>query len=335
VELPEFLDRCCDDDTRGLAGWDASALDVDGDGHVDVVVADNIADSGVVWLLRGRGDGTLAPASSLLLDSHQTGGQLLYHAIHDFDADGHLDLVAHRYVKEDAVPSRELRDYQLLFYAGDNAGGFQAPVILPIEMSGLNTVDKIMVHDVNQDGHDDLMLQIKESRGFEGEDGRNRPRSLQVLYSYGDGRFAEPHILTMGHFGHVTIRDMNGDGLPDFVLSGGGLLGNGIEVVLQEEPFRLPDVFVRGECNDDGGVDISDAVFILNWLFSGAAPPGCVASANTNGDETADLSDAVYLLTYLFMGGPAVVAPFPDCGPGLLATDEELGCTAPPDRCRQ
>jgi predicted GH43/DUF377 family glycosyl hydrolase len=92
--------------------------------------------------------------------------------------------------------------------------------------------------------------------------------------------------------------------------------------------------FRRGDCNDDGNVDISDAVCILNWLFLGGETPGCVAVTNTNGDAGADLSDAVYLLGHLFLGGPAPVAPFPDCGSGLLLADEELGCGAAPAGCR-
>ena len=30
-------------------------------------------------------------------------------------------------------------------------------------------------------------------------------------------------------------------------------------------------------------------------------------------------------------GGRRLSAPYPDCGPGLLAADEQLGCANPPD----
>jgi predicted GH43/DUF377 family glycosyl hydrolase len=97
---------------------------------------------------------------------------------------------------------------------------------------------------------------------------------------------------------------------------------------------RLTPLFRRGDCNDDGSADISDAVCILDWLFQGGAAPGCVAATDTNGDGSADISDAVYLLGHLFLGGPAPVAPFPDCGPRLLPTDRALGCDVPPESCR-
>ena len=89
--------------------------------------------------------------------------------------------------------------------------------------------------------------------------------------------------------------------------------------------------FVRGDCNSDGTVNISDATCILNWLFAGQADPGCVAAMNTTGDDAANISDATYLLNHLFSEGPAPVAPFPDCGPGALPADAELGCANPPD----
>jgi PKD repeat protein len=93
--------------------------------------------------------------------------------------------------------------------------------------------------------------------------------------------------------------------------------------------------FVRGRCNDDDKVDISDAVCILQWLFLGGSPPGagCTAVANTNGDGGVDLSDGVYLLGFLFLGGCPPVAPFPECGPGTLEADE-VTCDSPPAGCR-
>lgn len=94
------------------------------------------------------------------------------------------------------------------------------------------------------------------------------------------------------------------------------------------------DSFLRGDCNDNGAVDISDAVCILNWLFATREEPACVAATNTNGDGVADISDATYLLSHLFQGGPPPVAPYPECGPGPLEADDELGC-ANPRNCQQ
>ena len=88
--------------------------------------------------------------------------------------------------------------------------------------------------------------------------------------------------------------------------------------------------FLRGDCNLDGEVNVADAQCTLNSLFAGEAA-GCVAATNANGDNHANITDAVYLLQHLFGGGPAPVAPFPDCGPGRLPADVELDCVNPPD----
>ena len=62
-----------------------------------------------------------------------------------------------------------------------------------------------------------------------------------------------------------------------------------------------------------------------------AATAGCVGATNTNGDKAGNIADATYLLNHLFSGGRAPVDPFPDCGPGTLPADTELGCANPPD----
>jgi len=94
------------------------------------------------------------------------------------------------------------------------------------------------------------------------------------------------------------------------------------------DPISVPGDprFRRGDGNDDGRGDLSDAVFILNYLFLGGPPPACLAAANTNGDANVDIADPTYLLNHLFVGGPTPVDPFPDCGTSDLETDANLAC---------
>jgi hypothetical protein len=72
-----------------------------------------------------------------------------------------------------------------------------------------------------------------------------------------------------------------------------------------------------GNVNDDAGgnVDLSDLIYLVNFLFLGGPSPVCQASANTNGDAgcNIDLSDLIYLVNFLFLGGSAPAACLPGC----------------------
>lgn len=81
--------------------------------------------------------------------------------------------------------------------------------------------------------------------------------------------------------------------------------------------------FNLGDANDDGGIDISDAVAILGALFLGHAQLGCLDAANVNLDATVDLTDAVYLLGSLFLGNLPEL-PAPDCS--RSTEPASLGC---------
>jgi|GEM_PF-2556053 len=62
-----------------------------------------------------------------------------------------------------------------------------------------------------------------------------------------------------------------------------------------------------GDANSDGGIDISDAVFLISYIFSGGAAPGFCNYVSGKGDASGnggvDISDAVYLISYIFAGG--------------------------------
>jgi hypothetical protein len=73
--------------------------------------------------------------------------------------------------------------------------------------------------------------------------------------------------------------------------------------------------FVRGRINGDEKVDVSDAVYLLVFLFLGGGAPEVPQAADVNADSGVDIADAVYLLSFLFRGGPSIPAPFPDPGP--------------------
>jgi hypothetical protein len=95
------------------------------------------------------------------------------------------------------------------------------------------------------------------------------------------------------------------------------------------DPLRLEfrsGKFRRGNANADGKTDLSDALYVLGFLFLGGPGPSCLKAADTDDSGELDLTDAVYLLSYLFLGGPAPPEPYPACG--LDPTVDELTCNA-------
>jgi hypothetical protein len=86
------------------------------------------------------------------------------------------------------------------------------------------------------------------------------------------------------------------------------------------------ETFVRGDCNDDGLVDLSDAIFSLGFQFMGTQAPRCKAACNNDDSSAIDLTDAIYLLSFKFLGGPPPVAPYPACGGNAPSDDSTKGC---------
>jgi hypothetical protein len=98
---------------------------------------------------------------------------------------------------------------------------------------------------------------------------------------------------------------------------------------IYSDPERLDfgsTEFRRGNVNGDDHTDLSDAVFILSFLFLQGPEPACLKAADTDDTGIVDLTDPVYLLNYLFLSGPAPFAPFPECG--LDPTVDGVTCNA-------
>ena len=81
--------------------------------------------------------------------------------------------------------------------------------------------------------------------------------------------------------------------------------------------------FRRGDANSDCGVQITDAIFTLNFLFVGGSAPRCQDAADTNDDGKVDLADAITVLGYLFLGGAEPPTPGPE-SPGKDPTLDGL-----------
>jgi hypothetical protein len=63
--------------------------------------------------------------------------------------------------------------------------------------------------------------------------------------------------------------------------------------------------YLTGDPNHNGVIDVSDVVYLINYLFKGGPEPDPLESGDANCDGQVTVSDVVYLINYLFKGGPA------------------------------
>ncbi|MBN1442138.1 MAG: hypothetical protein JXA90_05475 [Planctomycetes bacterium] len=85
-----------------------------------------------------------------------------------------------------------------------------------------------------------------------------------------------------------------------------------VELIYGEEGPTDP-VFLRGDANNDGDINLSDAIYKLGYLYLGGPAPPCFDAADANDDGELNITGAINLLSWLYLGGP----PPPDPGPAL------------------
>jgi hypothetical protein len=278
--------------------------DVNGDGNVDLVVANTCGNTvpsgycptttdgewnfgGVIGVLLGNGNGTFQPAVT-----YASGGQdSTSVAVVDLNADGRPDLVV---ANDCPSPIVQVTPCGLGAYStislllGNGDGTFQTAVDYN---SGGYFSEIVAVADVNGDGKPDLVVASGEESWYT-PDG-----AVGVMLGNGDGTFQEvvPYILG-SVVNSVAIGDVDGDGKPDLIVSG-----------CQEQWF----------CGDTTGtlyvlLGNGDGTFQPAVTFdSGGQSSYSVVVADVNGDGKPDLvlgdvdingSDAIGILINTSLG---------------------------------
>ncbi len=59
----------------------------------------------------------------------------------------------------------------------------------------------------------------------------------------------------------------------------------------------------RGDANGDQVINITDVIFMMNYLFRHGPVPVCFVSGDANCDDDLGILDVVYLINYLYKGG--------------------------------
>ena len=71
-----------------------------------------------------------------------------------------------------------------------------------------------------------------------------------------------------------------------------------------------PETYRFGDANKDGEINVSDVIYLINYLFiDGPEPVPLWIVGDVNCDIKVDVSDVVYLINYLFINGPEPCNP--------------------------
>jgi len=181
-----------------------------------------------------------------------------------------------------------------------STGGWNAPVIESIEPSSAAAGDRIAIN--GREFHDGVTVTFHASGDRAGEsvefDEVSSPGTIQVTVP-----LAVPDGVAT-----VEVRNLDGQ------------TSNLYPLTIVPPPPR----FIRGDANLDEIVDISDPVKIVRYLFAGVSID-CEDALDANDDGVLDVTDAILVLDLLYRAGVAPPAPFPQKGEDPSAGDE-LGC---------
>jgi hypothetical protein len=86
------------------------------------------------------------------------------------------------------------------------------------------------------------------------------------------------------------------------------------DLELKASPRTNVPTFIRGDSDSSGARELTDAIYILNFLYLGGPDATCQSAADTNDDSSVDISDAVNLLAHLFLDARPLPEPFGACG---------------------
>ena len=134
----------------------------------------------------------------------------------------------------------------------------------------------------------------------------------------------EPHLLggTATAGGGAAAREAAGGPY------GGSVLGS---VEILEPHFVRGNIDSSSQTRSDGirtyNADLTDAHGILVSIFFGAGDVGCMDAADVNDNGAVDVSDVICILNHLYRAGPPPARPYPY--PGLDPSDDGFDCAQP------
>jgi len=313
------------------------AADAQGDGKLDLLL-------GATHIMRGNGDGTFQPVSSLLPQGADV-------AVGDFNEDGRPDIFT------TTVSSPNSPHVEQLF-AGQAGGGFAAGVTVaefPHPWSNIVTAD------FDADGH--LDVAYLPTGNSNDPPGLTANFTVQILYGNGNGAFISVPLTlsswTSGATG-LWMADINGDGRSDLYMDGNGNVGpfwlnNGNRTFEAKNNYmgNLNDPAALIDVDGDGKADVitggrtasptieihkgnGDGSFVQSPLYSfGVTYPlwhseGNIAQADFDHDGRLDF--AIARTSIADAGANFIIVQISPCAPGQTCSSscQCIGTPIPP-----
>jgi hypothetical protein len=106
----------------------------------------------------------------------------------------------------------------------------------------------------------------------------------------------------------VTLNDPDGDGLPNWD-DNCDSVANVDQADADNDGIGDPCDYVCGDADYNRSSNITDAVYIINWVFKGGPGPVVMDAADANCNGAANISDAVSIINWIFKGDSPPCCP--------------------------
>jgi|GEM_PF-3871065 len=102
---------------------------------------------------------------------------------------------------------------------------------------------------------------------------------------------------------HLSHAAMNNNGLCGFYWGEWDYSTNHAYDYMQLMDVSQVGFYIPGDADNNTIITISDAVYLIGFIFSGGQAPAVNCISDTNGDGMTNISDVVVLINYIFGGG--------------------------------
>jgi hypothetical protein len=263
--------------------------DVDNDGYLELAVADNnqLGGSGRFKFYKNNG-GVLATSPYWQSSSGGYGSSVCWY---DFDRDGDNDLATGRWWGEVTIY--------------ENIGGTLTTT--PVWQSTNDfVVEEIRVCDIDNDG-------VEPEHTI-------RTDGLKVFYvdkypmHWVDSVLVDGEKLTIDDYcydlnsGWVSLATAPTQKVECFYRYSdkqdiGASNWEGSNFIYADTLTHVPPAFDRGDADGDGNINVSDVVFLIDFVFDDGTAPFPLERGDVNCDDKCNVTDIVYLIAFIFGDG--------------------------------